>query len=81
MTRAKDQAVGEKEARLQEAIIAVLNGEYMCYSAATAFNVLCRTLYDHVQGGKNPRNLAHENEQILSHAEEKSWYNGLRILQ
>ena len=50
MTRPKDQAAAEKEARLQEAIAAVKNKKYTCYSAAKAFNVAPRTLYDRVNG-------------------------------
>jgi hypothetical protein len=38
MTRPKNPNAAEKEARIQEAITAVLNDEYTCHSAAIAFN-------------------------------------------
>lgn len=71
MTRPKDVTTAEKEARMQEAIAAVNNKECTCYTAAKRFNVPPRTLYDRVNGGKKPRNQAHEQDQILIHAEEK----------
>jgi hypothetical protein len=71
MTRPKNPNAAEKEARLQEAITLVLNGEHTCHSAAIAFNVPRRTLYDRVNGNKKPRNQAHERDQNLTHAEEK----------
>jgi helix-turn-helix, Psq domain len=71
MTRPKDQAAAEKEARLQEAIAAVKNKQYTCYAAAKAFNVPPRTLYDRVNGNKKPHNQAHEHDQILTHTAEK----------
>jgi len=71
MTRPKNQAAAEKEARLQEAIAAVKDNSYTCHAAAKVFNVPRRTLYDRVNGGKKPRNLAHERDQNLTHDEEK----------
>ena len=82
MTRAKDPLAAKKEARLQEAIAAVQNGEHTCHSGAIAFGVPRSTLYERVNGGKQPRNLAHESEQILSHAEERElvrWITRLTI--
>ena len=46
MTRPKDQLAAEKEARLQDAITVVLNGEKTLYRAILHFNVLEQTLYD-----------------------------------
>ena len=70
MTRPKNQEAIEKEARLQEAMAAVLAKKHTANSAALAFNVSRSTLYDRLNE-KPPRNKAHETEQLLSHAEEK----------
>ena len=70
MTRPTNQESIEKEARLQEAIVAVLSDEHSVPSAARAFNVPCQTLYDRVNG-KPSRNKVYEAEQLLSRAEEK----------
>ena len=70
MTRRKNPHKAEKEARLQEALVAVVSWTHMCHTAAAEFNVPRRTLYDRFNG-KPPREKAHEGEQILSHAEEK----------
>jgi hypothetical protein len=80
MTRPKDQAAAEKEARLQEAIAAVKNGQQTCYTAAKAFKVPPRTLYDRVNGNKKPRNQAHESDQNLNHAEEKELVRWITLL-
>lgn len=83
MMRPKDQAAAEKEARLQEAIAAVKNKQnrqHTCYSAAKAFNVPPRTFYDRVNGGKKPRNQAHERDQNLTHAEEKELVRWITLL-
>jgi len=82
MTRPKDLAAAEKEAQLQEAISAVKANLYTCHAAAIAFNVPRRTLYDRVNGGKKPRNLAHEGDQNLTHDEERElvrWITRLTI--
>ena len=71
MTRPKNPAAIEKEARLQEAITAVLKKKHTCNSAANAFNVPRRTLYHRVKENMQSRNKAHEDKQLLSHAEEK----------
>ena len=71
MTRSKNQAVAEKETRLQEAIIIMKNKQHTCYSIAKTFNIPPRTLYDRVNENKKSRNQAHEREQNLIHAEEK----------
>ena len=71
MTRPKDPNAAEKEARLQEAITAVLNEEHTCHSAAIAFNVPRRTLYGRINNNRKPRNQAHERDQNLTQAEEK----------
>jgi helix-turn-helix, Psq domain len=81
MTRPKNPNAAEKEARIREAITAVLNDEYTCHSAAIAFNVPRRTLYDCVKGNKKPRNQAHERDQNLTYAEEKELVRGLHSLQ
>jgi hypothetical protein len=39
MTRPKDQAAAEKEARLQDVIAAVKDNQYTCHAAAKVFNV------------------------------------------
>src|SRR5271169_6401794 len=81
MTCPKNQEAIEKEARLQEAMAAVLAKKHTAASAALAFNVPCSTLYDRLDG-KPPRNKAHETEQLLSHAEEKElvrWITRLTI--
>jgi len=81
MTRPKNQEAIEKEARLQEAMAAVLAEKHTASSAALAFNVPRSTLYDRLDG-KLPHNQAHETEQLLSHAEEKElvrWITGLTI--
>jgi helix-turn-helix, Psq domain/Tc5 transposase DNA-binding domain len=80
MTRRKDPAATEKETRLQEAIAAVKRKEHTCYSAAKAFDVPSRTLYDRVDGGKKPRNQAHERDQVLTHAEEKELVRWITLL-
>src|SRR5271154_6877918 len=80
MTRPKDQAAAEKEARLQEAIAAVKAKQHTCYSAAKAFNVPPRTLYDRVNRGKKPCNQAHEHDQNLTHAEEKELVRWITLL-
>ena len=71
MTRAKNPPAAEKDAHLQEAVAAVAKKEHTCYSAAATFNVPYRTLYNRVKLGTKPRNLAHEDEQILTAMEEK----------
>jgi DDE superfamily endonuclease/Tc5 transposase DNA-binding domain len=81
MTRPKNQEAIEKEARLQEAMAAVLAKKHTAASATLAFNISRSTLYDRLNG-KPPRNKAHETEQLLSHAEEKElvqWITRLTI--
>ena len=83
MTRCKNPEAAEKEAHLQEAITAVLNGDFNGYQAARHFNVPKRTLYDRVKLGKKPRNQAHECDQNLTIAEEKElvgWITRLTII-
>jgi len=82
MTRARNPLAVEKEAQLQKAINAIRKGQYTCHSAALAFNVSRTTLYARVNGGRKPRNVSHESEQILSHAEERElirWITRLTI--
>jgi len=81
MTRPINQEAIKKEARLQEAMAAVLAKKYTASSATHAFNVPRQTLYDRLDG-KLPRNKAHETEQLLSHTEEKElvrWITRLTI--
>jgi DDE superfamily endonuclease/Tc5 transposase DNA-binding domain len=81
MTRPKNPESIEKEARLQEAVAAVLAKTHNVPSAAHDFHVPSQTLYDRL-AGKPPRNQAHETEQLLSHAEEKElvkWITRLTI--
>ena len=70
MTRPKNPVDKEKEARLQQAITAVLNKETTPYKAIHDFDVPKQTLYNRLQGIP-PRNLAQETNQILTHGEEK----------
>jgi len=82
MTCAKDLLVAEKEARLQEAITAVQNGEHTCHSTAITFEVPRSILYEQVNSRKQSRNLAHESKQNLFHAEERElvqWITRLTI--
>ena len=65
MTRPNEQEFIEKEARLQEAVAAVLNKQHIAHSAALAFNVPRQILYDRLKGKSH---AAHESER---HAEEK----------
>jgi len=82
MTRPNNPLAVQYEARLQEAIIAVGEKQQTCNSAALAFNVRRRTLYDRVNGNKKSRNKAHERDQLLSEAEEKElvqWITRLTV--
>ena len=56
MTRRQNPLAVEKEAQLQLAIVTVLNKKHTCHSAAIAFDVPRRTLYDRVKGNKKPCN-------------------------
>jgi hypothetical protein len=81
MTRRKNPKAIEKEATLQEALAAVVSGQYTCSSASIVFNVPRQTLYNRMNG-KQPRHLAQEKQQVLSHAEEKKlvrWITHLTI--
>ena len=80
MTRRKNLATAEKEAQLQLAITAVLNGEHTCHSAHIAFGVPRRTLYYHMKENRKPCNQAHKREQILTHAEEKELVQWITLL-
>ena len=82
MTRSSNQLAIEKEARMQEAITAVKSKKYTVYTAALVFNVPKHTLYDRVKKNMQARNLAHEPNQNLTHAEEKElvgWITCLTI--
>ena len=82
MTRRTNPSAIEKEARIQEAIIAVKSKKNTIYAAARAFNVPKPTLYDRINKNMQPRNLAHESDQNLTHAEEKElvrWITRLTI--
>ena len=82
MARARDPLAAKKEAQLQKAINAIRKSQSTCHSAAVAFNVSRTTLYARINGGRKPRNLSHESEQILSHAEERElirWITRLTI--
>jgi Tc5 transposase DNA-binding domain len=81
MTRPKNPESIEKDARLQEAVAAVLTKTHNVPSAAHDFNVPRQTLCDQLNG-KPPRDQAHEAEQLLSQAEEKElvrWITRLTI--
>ena len=71
MTRPKNKLAAEKEAQLQLAIAAISNREHTCHSAAIAFDVPHRILYNHITGNMKSHNQAHESDQNLTHAEEK----------
>jgi hypothetical protein len=79
MTRPKNPALVAKEAILQEAVAAVLNGQHTGHSAAIAFDVPRQTLYDRLNG-KPPRNQAHEAGQLFSHDEEKEFVRWITCL-
>ena len=82
MMYSKNQATAEKEARLQDTIATVKDNKYTCHATAKVFCIPCRTLYDRVNEGKKPRNLAHEHNQNLIHNEEKElvqWITCLTI--
>ena len=82
MTRRTNEMAIENEARIQEAIAAVKRKKYTVYAAVNAFNIPKRTLYDRINKSVQPRNLAHESDQNLSHAEEKElvrWITHLTI--
>ena len=81
MTCPKNPKTAENEVRLQEALRAVHSGQYTCYTASQTFNVPRQTLYDSMKG-KLPRAISQEQQQVLSHAEEKElvrWITCLTI--
>ena len=71
MTRPNDPLRIDKEARIQEALAAIQQKRYTCYSAGPVFGIPRRTLYDRVNSNKKARNKAHERDQLLSETEEK----------
>ena len=82
MTHPKNKLAADNEAKLQLAIAAVSNQEHTCHSAAIAFGVPRRTLYNRVNGNMKPRNQAYETNQNLTHVEEKElvrWITRLTI--
>jgi hypothetical protein len=61
------------EADIQKAISALKNNEFRSIrKAAVAFNVL-NTTFQGRMSGRTSRSIAHESEQILSPAEEKTF--------
>ena len=82
MTRRMDDGAIEKEAQMQIAITAVKNTEYTAHTAAIIFGVSHHTFYARIKENTKPRNLAHEDNQNLTHAEEKElvqWITRLTI--
>lgn len=81
MTRHKNPEAIERDTRIEEALAAIISGQHNCNSASVAFNVSRQTLYDRMKGAQ-PRRLAQEKQQNLSHAEEKElvrWITRLTI--
>jgi len=81
MTRRANPDAIEKEARLQQAIAAYKNQERTAADAIRAFNVASRTFYRRLSGIPTC-NLAHEEEQLLSHIQERElvrWISRLAI--
>jgi hypothetical protein len=70
MTRPKCTGSAEKEALMQAALTAFRNKEKTASQAIRDFNIPRQTFYDRLNG-KLPRKRAHENSQLLSHAQEK----------
>lgn len=68
--------------RVDDALRAYKSGDYKSYrTAARAFDVSRTTLTERANG-RNPRNLSHEDQQILSAEEEKElvrWITRLTI--
>jgi len=67
---------------MQEAITAIKSKKYTIYIAALVFNVPKHTLHDRIKKNMQPRNLAHECDQNLTHAEETElvrWITRLTI--
>ena len=62
--------MAEKEPKLQAAITSVKDGKKTAAAAIRDFNIPRKTFYRRV-AGIPPRNKAHENDQHLTHAEEK----------
>ena len=71
MTYPKNKDAAEDEAELQEDATEVLAGKHTCHSSDIAFDVPHSTLYYRVKYGKKPQNQAHEDDQDLTHVEEK----------
>ena len=70
MTRKRNVESAEREERIQQALKEYRLGHFSSYRAASrAFNVPHNTLADRAKG-KQPRNQAHEDQQIL-HSEEE----------
>jgi O6-methylguanine-DNA--protein-cysteine methyltransferase len=70
MTRPKNVQSAEYNGRIDDALQAYKSGEYTSYrAAARAFDVSKTTLIERARG-RNPYNLAHEDQQILSAEEE-----------
>src|SRR5579871_404521 len=72
MTRAKSHATMAREPRLQEAINGINSGHFTsAHDAAKQMpDVRRSTLYDRLNGAQ-PQNQAHEDQQILTYAEER----------
>ena len=81
MMRPTNSTSVDKEATLQQAIAAFRNKEKSVADAIAEFNIPRRTFCDRLSG-KPPHNKAHENHQLLTHAEEKElvrWITRLTI--
>jgi len=71
MTRPKNPDAALKEARIQGAIKGIKSGLYnSAYHAAQVLGITSSVLYARLNGTL-PRNKAHQEQQILTHAEEK----------
>jgi hypothetical protein len=71
MTRRKNPDAAVKEAKIQAAIKGIESGLYQsAYHAHKELNITCSVLYARLNGTM-ARNKAHEDQQNLTHAEEK----------
>jgi len=72
MTRAKNHEAEAREARLQEAIDGIKSGRFTSAHDATKQmpDIRRSTLYERLKGTQ-PRNFAHEDQQIFTYAEEQ----------
>jgi Tc5 transposase DNA-binding domain len=82
MVRRKSQKAQELDIQVTEAVLGVQSGKYKsAYAAAKALGLCKDTVLKRVKGGLT-RQEAHQRQQLLSAAQEKTllkWINGLTI--